>query len=104
MYARTCAMPRAARPFREADVNGEKCGSSLVDWIRRRAMGVVAAGARADVTTEKGASILIFPKVRADATYDTIIQITNTDNMVHLARCFYVNAANNWQETDFTIL
>jgi hypothetical protein len=84
-------------------------------------LGVVAVSAHADVTTEKGASILVFPKVRADDTYDTIIQITNTGNsMVHL-RCFYVDATlvstisglpcsipsatclPSWQETDFTL-
>lgn len=84
-------------------------------------LGVVTVNARADVTTEKGASILVFPKVRADDTYDTVIQIANTGNsMVHL-RCFYVDASlfstitglpcaipsatclPSWQETDFSI-
>ena len=61
------------------------CGLAVV-------LGGVALSARADVTTEKGASILIFPKVRADGTFDTIIQIANmSNNMVH-AQCFYVNA------------
>ena len=61
------------------------CGFAVV-------LGGVAISARADVTTEKGASILIFPKVRADGTFDTVIQIANlSNNMVH-ARCFYVNA------------
>jgi len=86
------------------------------------ALGVVAASAHADVTTEKGSSILVFPKVRADSSFDTIIQITNTGNSMVHARCFYVNAAlfstvvstlpcetpsatcqPIWQETDFTI-
>jgi hypothetical protein len=90
------------------------CGLAVV-------LGGVAVSARADVTTEKGASILIFPKVRADGTFDTIIQITNiSNNMVH-AQCFYVNAflldtlthlpctvpsatcVPQCQETDFTI-
>jgi hypothetical protein len=90
------------------------CGCAMV-------LGVVTASAHADVTTEKGSSILVFPKVRSDTTYDTIIQIANTgNNMVH-ALCFYVNAAlhniltgevcevpgplcqSSWQETDFTI-
>ena len=84
-------------------------------------LGVVAAGAHADVTTEKGASILIFPKVRTNDTTDTIIQIANTGNSMVHARCFYVNASltniitgapctipsltcqPNWQETDFDI-
>ena len=74
------------------------------------ALGVVAASARADVTTEKGASILVFPKVRASGTFDTEIQITNIgNNMVH-SRCFYVNTTKpaptsppQWVETDFEI-
>jgi hypothetical protein len=62
------------------------CGFAVV-------LGGVAISAHADVTTEKGASILIFPKVRADGTFDTVIQIANiSNNMVH-AQCFYVNAA-----------
>lgn len=90
------------------------CGVAVV-------LGGMAASARADVTTEKGASILIFPKVRADGTFDTVIQIANTSNSMVHARCFYVNASlqdatthlpceipsatcvPQWQETDFTI-
>jgi len=73
------------------------------------ALGVMTSGAHAIVTTERGASILAFPKVLATDTADTIIQIANTsNNMVH-ARCFYVNAAPDsfgraqWQVTDFNI-
>ena len=36
--------------------------------------------AQADVTVEEGVSILIFPKVIADGTRDTVIQITNISN------------------------
>jgi hypothetical protein len=85
------------------------------------ALGGMAASARADVTTEKGASILIFPKVRVDSTFDTIIQISNLGNSMAHAHCFYVNASlvslitgqaceipsptcvAQWQETDFDI-
>ena len=84
------------------------------------ALGMIAADARADVTTERGASILAFPKVLADGANDTIIQITNLSNSMVHARCFYVNAQltdpnrpeNNdpinpnrpqWIETDFNI-
>ncbi len=73
------------------------------------ALGMMAATAQADVTTERGASILAFPKVLADGDADTVIQITNiSNNMVH-AHCFYVNGAPDffgnplWQVTDFTI-
>lgn len=79
-------------------------------------VGVMASGAVADVTTERSASILVFPKVIADGTRDTIIQITNTSNSMVHAHCFYVNGAltfpdqpagpNNpplWTEIDFDI-
>ena len=56
-------------------------------------VGMVASGAAAEVTTELSASILVFPKVVADGTRDTIIQITNTSNSMVHAHCFYVNGA-----------
>lgn len=56
-------------------------------------VGVLASGATAEVTTERSASILVFPKVIADGTRDTIIQITNTSNSMVHAHCFYVNGA-----------
>jgi hypothetical protein len=71
------------------------CGFAL-------ALGTVAGSAQAQVTTEEGASILIFPKVRADGTFDTIIQITNTSNMPRYAHCYYVEA-ETCQEIDFDI-
>ena len=74
------------------------------------ALGLLAVSAHADVTTERGASILAFPKVLANGDADTLIQIANTSNSMVHARCFYVNAAPNpftgaplWQVTDFTI-
>ncbi len=90
------------------------CGVAVV-------LGVMASSALADVTIEKGASILVFPKVRSDGTFDTIIQISNTGNSMVHALCYYVNATlfstvtntpcslpsatcvPSWQETDFTI-
>jgi hypothetical protein len=45
------------------------------------------------VTTEQSASILVFPKVIADGSRDTIIQITNTSNNMQYAHCFYVDGA-----------
>src|SRR5262245_20486902 len=78
---------------------------------------MMTASARADVTTEKGASILIFPKVITSGDFDTVIQITNISNDLVFARCFYVNAQLTipnvpehpilnpplWLETDFNI-
>jgi hypothetical protein len=70
---------------------------------------LVAGAARADVTTERPGSILIFPKVVCNGTRDTVIQISNTDNMIDQARCFYINGAKGrngvaqCNETDFLI-
>jgi len=79
---------------------------------------VAATAVRADVVTDKGASILVFPKVVYTVTEDTIIQIANTTNNIVHARCFYVDArlpegctevnpvvgcVPSWNETDFSI-
>jgi hypothetical protein len=61
-------------------------------------VGAVVGGAQAQVTTERSASILVFPKVIADGTRDTIIQITNTSNSMVHAHCFYVNGAPTFPE------
>jgi len=79
-------------------------------------VGLVVGGAQAQVTTERSASILVFPRVISDGTRDTIIQITNTSNSMVHAHCFYVNGALTlpdfppgptnppvWAETDFDI-
>jgi hypothetical protein len=68
------------------------------------ALGAMVAGrAGADVVTEQSASIVVFPKVIADGTRDTIIQITNTWNSMVHAHCFYVNATIDCTEVDFDI-
>jgi hypothetical protein len=79
-------------------------------------VGLVVGGAQAQVTTERSASILVFPRVISDGTRDTIIQITNTSNSMVHAHCFYVNGALTfpdlppgpinpplWTEIDFDI-
>jgi hypothetical protein len=82
-----------------------------------------AVPARGATTTERSASILIFPKVVFDGSRDTLIQISNTSNSMVHAECFYVNAAPlclgigdclagtcsgtctpQWVETDFTLV
>ncbi len=71
---------------------------------------VIAGAARADVSTERPGSILIFPKVVNDGTRDTIIQVTNTGNMINRLRCFYLdgelgrNGRPICQETDFFLI
>ncbi|MFN8624725.1 MAG: hypothetical protein U0587_01890 [Candidatus Binatia bacterium] len=80
-----------------------------------------ASPLRADTTTERSGSILIFPKVMAivDGSHppmDTVIQISNTSNSMVYAHCLYVNGAPldprfppaphnppQCQEVDFTI-
>lgn len=87
-----------------------------IPWlVALLAVFTLSAGvASADVTTDQSASILVFPKVIADGTRDTLIQISNTSNGVVFAHCYYVNASledptlpegpdngRRWQETDF---
>ena len=76
----------------------------------------VASANPSDVTTEKGGSIIVFPKVVWDGTRDTIIQIANINNLPAQARCFYIDGGplnpnlppgptnpRLWNETDFSI-
>ena len=60
---------------------------------------VYGGHARADVTTDQSASIIIFPKVIVDGTRDTFIQIANTDNMQANAECVYINTAGTCSDT-----
>jgi hypothetical protein len=61
-----------------------------------------AGAAQAASDTERQGSILIFAKVVNDSQRDTVIQITNTGNMVNRARCFYLNG-DTCRITDFDI-
>jgi hypothetical protein len=45
------------------------------------------------VTTVEGASVLVFPRVIVDGTWDTTIQISNGANRPAYAHCYYVNGA-----------
>jgi hypothetical protein len=84
----------------------------LRDVIRRTAiagaalviMSAAVARAPAKVTTERGASILVFPKVVADPSTDTVIQLANrSDNSVE-AFCTYVNGTSGtWQSLGFSV-
>lgn len=62
----------------------------------------LAGAAHAASDTERQGSILIFAKVVNDGQRDTVIQITNTGNMVNRARCFYLNGSS-CRITDFDI-
>ncbi|HVO22313.1 MAG TPA: hypothetical protein VMW56_01650 [Candidatus Margulisiibacteriota bacterium] len=62
--------------------------------------------ARADVTSDTPGSIVIFPKVIADGTRDTLIQLTNTSNMGTAAHCWTTNATGGplpCQPDDFSV-
>jgi len=64
-------------------------------------------GAEERFTTERPSTVLLFPKVVN--TSDTIIQITNTTNLLVNVHCFYVNGqdvggAPIWQITDFDLV
>jgi len=43
------------------------------------------------LSTDRSGSIVIFPKVIADGTRDTLIELTNTSNQTAYAHCIYVN-------------
>jgi len=60
---------------------------------------VVGGQSRADVFTDQSGSIVVFPKVIADGTRDTIIHMANTSNMPAQAHCFYVNALGSCSVT-----
>jgi hypothetical protein len=62
----------------------------------------LAGAAHAASDTERQGSILIFAKVVNNSQRDTVIQITNTGNMVNYARCFYLNGSS-CRITDFDI-
>jgi hypothetical protein len=63
------------------------------------ALGMLGV-ARADITSDQAAAILIFPKLVVDTSAklgpatDSEIQITNTSNSVVAARCFLINTTS----------
>jgi len=64
-------------------------------------------GAEERFTTERPSSVLLFPKVVNNST--TIIQITNTTNLLVNVHCFYVNGQDFggqpiWDITDFDLV
>ncbi|GIW39563.1 MAG: hypothetical protein KatS3mg076_0140 [Candidatus Binatia bacterium] len=88
-------------------------------WLGGMALALAASAppARADFSTDRPGSILILPKVVSDGVRDTLIEVTNRNNTLAHAHCFYVNGARLnpeappdpdtnpalWQETDFFI-
>ena len=82
------------------------------DWLRLATVGLAAliaaalapVRAPAQVTTERGASILVFPKVLADVSGDTVVQLANlSDNSID-TYCAYVDGrSGSWQSFGFSI-
>ena len=54
------------------------------------AMALWGTRAGADVVSDRPGSVVIWPKVIADGTRDTIIKLTNTSNLQVYAHCEYV--------------
>jgi hypothetical protein len=63
----------------------------------------LAATADAQTTTERAASILIFPKIVADSSADTIIQLSNVGAGRANASCSYIDGLQGWQATSFAL-
>lgn len=56
------------------------------------AMALWGTQAQADVSSDKPGSVVLWPKVIADGTRDTLISLTNTRNEQAYAHCEYVQA------------
>jgi hypothetical protein len=54
---------------------------------------LLATPAAAQINTDRGVSLLVFPKVIVDSTTDTLIQVTNNTSNQRHAHCFYTNRA-----------
>jgi len=75
-----------------------------VGWTMVLAAAVVALGApaaQADVTSDKAAAILVWPKIRfVEGSVDTIIQVSNTSTDTQILHCFYINATSHCSVTE----
>jgi hypothetical protein len=58
---------------------------------------LISRPAAADVASDRAGSIVIFPKVIADGTRDTLIALSNTYTTTQYVHCFYVNAGGTCQ-------
>lgn len=78
---------------------------------------MTTAAAKAEVTSDLSASVVVWPKVVSNSVRDTVIQLANTSNNLVHVHCFYVDASplfpnqpvhpvlnpRRWQETDFLL-
>ena len=74
---------------------------SLIALLACLAIGLATA-ASAQTTNERGASILIFPKVVADSSGDTVLQVANLLESRVDVFCTYVDGAS-WEATSFSL-
>lgn len=84
-----------------------QCAASVLALGTALAILAGNAGAQS-FTVEEPTSILIFPKVVNTDGRDTVIQITNNNNMMAHAHCFYtdgqvLNGLPRWSVTNFYI-
>ena len=84
--------------------------STRKPWLT--SLGVVLAGAtlcagaaraQLSLSSDTPGSIAVFPKVIADNERDSIIMLTNTSNMPLSVKCWYFDANNLCQKTDFFV-
>ncbi len=64
---------------------------------------LLRGSASAQTTSERGASILIFPKVVADSGADTLLQVANLSGSRVGVFCSYVDGGNGWAATSFSL-
>ena len=57
----------------------------------------------AQTTSEHGASLLVFPKIVADASADTVVQVTNLLESRVDVFCTYVAGDGTWASSGFTV-
>jgi hypothetical protein len=124
MYARTSALPgqraRSGAVFLDREVReqdrstGKEEAMRTLKWnaflsgLCACALMVGAAGnARADVTVEKGSSVVTFPYLYSGHGVRSIVQLTNTGNNLLHVSCYYVRTLDYytpvWEETDFDL-
>ncbi|MGH7790343.1 MAG: hypothetical protein ACRERC_25970 [Candidatus Binatia bacterium] len=69
-------------------------------------LALASAGAgpvMGQVTIDRGASIIVFPKVVADASADTALQLVNLAASRASAFCSYIDGRGTWQSVGFTV-
>lgn len=82
---------------------------TAINWLRGRwllgavGVGLLSGGAAvAEVPVERPGSLLLFPKVVNTAARTTVIEISNSGNMLETVKCFYVRP--DCSSVDFDLL